>query len=236
MPTLNENPAVAGFQKYFNNHSRYSPFRADKRTSGSKRWTLNTLQVSFVVNSDGKVENVKFDDLNEEQKKSNERCGITGKDLEAVQSEIERLLLETAWTPGRQDEKDVTVLMRIKVGFILLEHEMTGNHEDIFTIVEDMPLFDGKPAETGFRDYVTKNVTYPKEAQEKEISGMVLVEFVIDTDGSLVDAKVVRSVDPLLDAEALRVISSSPKWTPGKQRGKIVNVKYTFPVRFRLNN
>ena len=108
--------------------------------------------------------------------------------------------------------------------------------EEVFTIVEDMPLFNGKPAEEGFRDYVTKNTSYPAVAQENGISGMVLVQFTINQQGDLVDASVVRPVDPLLDAEALRVIKSSPKWTPGKQRGKTVKVKYTFPVRFRLNN
>jgi len=108
--------------------------------------------------------------------------------------------------------------------------------EEVFTIVEDMPSFNGKPAEEGFRDYVAKNTQYPAVAQENGISGMVLVEFTINQQGDLTDAKIVRPVDPLLDAEALRVIKSSPKWTPGKQRGKTVKVKYTFPVRFRLNN
>ncbi len=108
--------------------------------------------------------------------------------------------------------------------------------EEVFTIVEDMPLFNGKPAEEGFREYVGKNTVYPAVAQENGISGRVFVEFTINQKGELVDAKVMRSVDPLLDAEALRVIRSSPKWTPGKQRGKTVKVKYTFPVQFKLNN
>ena len=108
--------------------------------------------------------------------------------------------------------------------------------EEIFFIVEDMPTFNGKPADEGFRDYVAANTVYPPVAAENGISGRVLVEFTIDQQGNLVDAKVVRSQDPLLDTEALRVIRSSPKWTPGRQRGKTVKVKYTFPVRFRLNN
>ena len=108
--------------------------------------------------------------------------------------------------------------------------------DEIFTIVEDMPLFNGKTAEEGFREYVTKNTQYPAVAQENGISGRVFIEFTINQQGDLVDAKVMRGVDPLLDAEALRVIRSSPKWTPGKQRGKTVKVKYTFPVLFRLNN
>ena len=107
--------------------------------------------------------------------------------------------------------------------------------DEIFIIVEDMPLFNGEPAETGFRDYVVKNAVYPQETQDNGISGVVFVQFVIDTDGSLIDAKIMRGVDPLLDTEALRVIRSSPQWTPGKQRGKIVKVQYVFPVTFRLN-
>jgi protein TonB len=108
--------------------------------------------------------------------------------------------------------------------------------EQVFTIVEDMPLFNGKVAEEGFREYVGKNTDYPPVAQENGISGRVFVEFTINQKGELVDAKITRGVDPLLDAEALRVIRSSPKWTPGKQRGKTVKVKYTFPVVFKLNN
>ena len=106
----------------------------------------------------------------------------------------------------------------------------------VFTIVEDMPLFNGKVAEEGFRDYVLKNTQYPAVAQENGISGRVFVEFTINQRGELVDAKITRGVDPLLDAESLRVIRSSPAWTPGKQRGKNVKVKYTFPVVFKLNN
>ncbi len=94
--------------------------------------------------------------------------------------------------------------------------------EQVFTIVEDMPLFNGKPAEEGFREYVGKNTQYPAVAQENGISGRVFVEFTINQRGELVDAKVVRPVDPSLDNEALRVVRSSPKWTPGKQLGKTV--------------
>jgi TonB family protein len=110
----------------------------------------------------------------------------------------------------------------------------SNRNEERFQIVEVMPLFKGKPAEKGFRDYVDSNIKYPKEAKENHISGDVLVEFTIDVDGSLVDAKVVRSVHPLLDVEALRVIQSSPKWTPGKLKRKPVEVRYTFPVNFKL--
>ena len=98
-----------------------------------------------------------------------------------------------------------------------------------------LPLFNGKLVEEGgFKEYVNSNLIYPKEAQKNGITGRVIVEFTIDVDGALVDAKVVRSLHPLFDAEALRVIQSSPKWTPGTNRKKPVEVKYNFPVDFKL--
>ena len=239
MPTLNGKSAIEGCRVYFNENSRYSPTRKDWRENGSKRSVYRSQQVSFVVNSEGKVENIQFD-LDEEQKQKVKNAGITDKDLKAVQSEIKRVLSSTTWTPGRQDEKDVSVLMKIRVGYLLLEHEISGKptdayYNEVFDLVDDMPTFDGKPAETGFRDYVVKNVMYPAAAQENGIQGMVVISFIINQDGSLVDAKIERSVDPLLDAEALKVVNSSPKWTPGKKDGRLVRVGYTFPGRFRIN-
>jgi len=105
-----------------------------------------------------------------------------------------------------------------------------------FITVEEKPLFNGKDAEEAFRDWVYKNTIYPTAAQEIGISGRVFVSFTIDRTGQLVDIQVTRGVDPLLDDEALRVIKTSPKWTPGMQRGKPVKVTYTFPFLFKLNN
>ena len=82
--------------------------------------------------------------------------------------------------------------------------------------------------------YLAKSIKYPIIAQENGIQGRVSCAFVVNKDGSIVDAEVVRGVDPSLDKEALRVINSMPKWSPGKQRGKPVRVKYTVPVTFRL--
>lgn len=104
--------------------------------------------------------------------------------------------------------------------------------EEIFEVVEEMPEFPGGPAE--MMKYLNNNIRYPTIAQENGIEGRVIVQFVVNSDGSIVDANVVRSVDPFLDKEALRVINSMPKWKPGKQRGKSVRVKYTLPVMFRL--
>ena len=105
--------------------------------------------------------------------------------------------------------------------------------EQAFDVVEQMPQFSG--GMKALMDYLSTNISYPKEAHKKEIQGRVLVRFVVEKDGSISNAEVVKSVDPLLDAEALRVISSMPNWIPGKQNGKAVRVKYTIPITFNLN-
>ena len=106
--------------------------------------------------------------------------------------------------------------------------------EDVaFIIVEDMPKFQGGDQNT-FRTWIQQNLKYPEIAAENGISGKVYVNFVVNKSGDVVDAKVVRGVDPSLDQEALRVVRSSPKWTPGKQRGKPVKVQFTFPIVFVL--
>ena len=105
--------------------------------------------------------------------------------------------------------------------------------QEIFEVVEQMPEFpNGGMA--GLMQYLSKNIKYPAIAQENGTQGRVTVQFVVNADGSIVDAKVIRGVDPYLDKEALRVINSMPKWKPGMQRGKAVRVKYTVPVMFRL--
>jgi len=104
----------------------------------------------------------------------------------------------------------------------------------IFMIVEEMPEFPGGQAE--MMSFIFKNLKYPDAAKENGIQGRVTCSFVINKDGTIVDAEVVRGIDASLDKEALRVINSMPKWKPGKQRGKPVRVKYNLPVNFRLQN
>lgn len=104
--------------------------------------------------------------------------------------------------------------------------------QTIFTVVEEMPQFPG--GETELLKFINKGIKYPIIAQENGIQGRVICSFVVNRDGSVVDAEVMRGVDPSLDKEALRVIGTMPKWTPGKQRGKPVRVKYTVPITFRL--
>ena len=101
-----------------------------------------------------------------------------------------------------------------------------------FDVVEQMPQFPGGPA--ALMEFLSKNVKYPQEAYKNGIQGRVIVTFVINKDGSISDAKVVKSVAPQLDEEALRVVHSMPNWIPGRQNGEPVNVKYTVPITFKL--
>ena len=122
--------------------------------------------------------------------------------------------------------------VEIKYVPVAVEEE-EPEEQTIFEVVEQMPEFpNGGMA--GLMQYLSKNIKYPTIAQENGTQGRVTVQFVVNRDCSIVDAKVLRGVDPYLDKEAIRVISSMPKWKPGMQRGKAVRVKYTVPVMFRL--
>ena len=121
----------------------------------------------------------------------------------------------------------------MSLDLVVFEEEEEASEEEVFVIVEDMPGFKGGDLNE-FRNWVFKNLKYPQIAQENGISGRVFVQFAVNSKGNVVDVKVVRGVDPALDAEAVRVIKSSPKWTPGKQRGRPVKVQFTFPVVFVL--
>lgn len=110
--------------------------------------------------------------------------------------------------------------------------EEEPEEQTIFEVVEQMPDFPGGMA--ALMQFLGKNIKYPTIAQENGTQGRVIVQFVVNKDGSIVDPRVVKSVDPYLDKEALRVIGTMPKWKPGMQRGKPVRVKYTVPVMFRL--
>lgn len=109
---------------------------------------------------------------------------------------------------------------------------MTSTDDDVYDVVEKMPEFPGGMAE--LMKYLSSNIKYPVEAHKAGIQGRVVVSFVVNKDGTVKDAKIVRSVDKSIDAEALRVISAMPKWLPGYQNGKAVKVRYTVPVTFRL--
>jgi protein TonB len=102
----------------------------------------------------------------------------------------------------------------------------------VFDVVEQMPSYPGGMG--ALMQYLSSHIKYPVIAEENGIQGRVICTFVVERDGSITDVRIAKSVDPSLDKEAMRVVSSMPKWIPGKQNGSAVRVKYTLPVTFRL--
>ena len=126
-----------------------------------------------------------------------------------------------------EDDKNKEVVIAAPVAAPVEEEDNV-----VFQVVETMPAFPG--GDQALFKFLGENVKYPVIAQENGIQGRVICQFVVNKDGSIVDVEVVRPVDPSLDKEAIRVIKSMPNWSPGKQRGKSVRVKYTLPVNFKL--
>ena len=189
---------------------------------------------NFVVNKDGSISEVTI---------------VRGQDPMLDAEAIRVISSMPNWEPGTQRGEAVRVRFTLPVIFRLengkdakdQEHGNDGvisitakpAKEEIFVVVEQQPEFPGgTPA---MMNYLGENVKYPVEAQKNKIQGRVIVNFVVNKDGSLSDFKVVRGQDPLLDAEAIRVISTMPNWKPGMQRGQTVKVRYTLPIVFRLN-
>ena len=195
--------------------------------------------INFVIEKDGSVSTVKV------------LRGIGGGcDEEAVRA-VSSL---PKWKPGIQKGKPVRVSYQIPILFKLdnaqkaqdqdpkKEKQMVGEVEKmvpygpdkngVYQIVEEMPQYPG--GETAMMEYVAKNVVYPKEAQEKGISGRVFVGFIVEKDGSIGEVKLLRGIGGGCDEEAIRVIKGMPKWKPGKQEGKPVRVSYQMPINFKL--
>jgi TonB family protein len=227
-----------------------------KGLSGFKDWAMDHLiypkeakeqgiegivYVEFVVNKKGGVTNVII-------KKGADPL-LNAEALRVVNS-------SPAWIPGKQRGQVVNVAFVFPVKFSLQEPEKAEPAEEvipaekikqdepvakeeipegeIFFIVEDMPIFPHDSLESidAFREFVIKHLEYPEIAGEKGIGGKVFVEFVVNKKGDVTNVTIKRGADPLLDAEAIRVVKSSPQWIPGKQRGKEVNVAFTFPIMF----
>ncbi|MBO8445078.1 MAG: energy transducer TonB [Bacteroidetes bacterium] len=114
-----------------------------------------------------------------------------------------------------------------------VEEEVVEEEAIPFQLVEEKPSFMGGDA-NAFSKWVNERLVYPEIAKENGVSGRVTLQFTVETDGRVTNVKVLRGVDPSLDKEAVRVVSMSPKWKPGKQRDRAVKVTYTFPVIFQL--
>jgi TonB family protein len=125
------------------------------------------------------------------------------------------------------------ILSLLLVAFAVPPVSAQKSEEDFYVKVETMPTFNGGDLLT-FRNWVFQNIVYPKKAQKNGIQGRVLVQFVIDTQGTITEINVLQTPDNSLSDEVVRILKSSPKWTPGIQDGKAVRVKYTLPVDFRI--
>ena len=109
---------------------------------------------------------------------------------------------------------------------------VSQKNDDVFDIVEQMPEYPG--GMQALMEFLKENIKYPEDAQKQKVEGRVLVKFVVETDGSITNLEVVKHAFPSLDAEAVRVLSAMPKWTPGKQKGQVVRVKFVVPINFNL--
>ena len=151
--------------------------------------------------------------------------------LDIVDNEI---LIDNNIVFSTEDHKNMGVEIRdIITSTSVGVEENIEDEEIMYVVVEDKPLFQGKEA-NAFTAWVNSRIVYPEAATENGVQGRVTLSFIIDVDGSLKDIQVVRAVDPELAAEAVRVVSSSPKWTPGRQQDRAVRVRYSFPVMFQL--
>jgi protein TonB len=129
-------------------------------------------------------------------------------------------------------EADQNTEVQEYVAPVRVEEEESAEETQIFMVVESMPEFPG--GEPALYKYLAENIKYPQMAKESGIQGRVFVTFVVERDGSVTDVRVLRGIGGGCDEEAIRVVQSMPRWTPGKQRGKSVRVQYNLPVKFTL--
>ena len=216
---------MPGLMKYLSANIRYPE-------AAHKDGTQGRVTVQFVVGKDGSIGNVSI---------------LRGVDP-ALDAEAIRVISGMPkWKPGTQKGEPVNVKYTVPVMFRLTPEPVEKIDEmivvgyrnpdapvtgEVYETVDKMPEFPG--GMTGLMQHLSKNIRYPAEAHTNNIQGRVVVSVIINTEGKVTNAKIVQGVAPSLDAEALRVTGTMPDWTPGTKDGKPVNVKYTFPVVFRL--
>ena len=127
----------------------------------------------------------------------------------------------------------VALMMFVLLFSFMTSTAQTKKNDMVFDVVEVMPQFPG--GQIAMLQYLMKNIKYPEQAMKEGIQGRVTVRFIVEKDGSISDVKPVLSVHPLLNKEAVRVVKSMPKWSPGKQNGKPVRVQLIVPIMFKLN-
>jgi len=127
----------------------------------------------------------------------------------------------------------VALMMLVLLFSFMTSTAQTKKNDMVFDVVEVMPQYPG--GQIAMLKYLMENIKYPEQAMKKGIQGRVAVSFIVEKDGSISDVKPILSVHPLLNKEAVRVVESMPKWSPGKQHGKPVRVRFNVPVMFKLN-
>ena len=126
----------------------------------------------------------------------------------------------------------VALMMLVLLFSFMTSTAQTKKNDMVFDVVEVMPQFPG--GQIAMLQYIMKNIKYPEQAMKEGIQGRVAVRFIVEKDGSISDVRPILSVHPLLNKEAVRVVESMPKWTPGKHNGKPVRVRFNLPVMFKL--
>lgn len=127
----------------------------------------------------------------------------------------------------------VALMMLVLLFSFTTSTAQTKKNDMVFDVVEVMPQYPG--GQIAMLKYIMENIKYPEQAMKEGIQGRVTVSFIVEKDGSISNVRPVLSVHPLLDKEAVRVVKSMPKWSPGKQNGKPVRVRFNVPVMFKLN-
>jgi bla regulator protein blaR1 len=216
MPTFNGGDPKIEFRKFIGTNLRYPESAAKNKISGR-------VIVQFAIDELGKVVDPVV-----------VRSVDPALDIEAL-----RLVKSSlGWTAGKQGGKTVKVMLTIPINFVINEKtdkEITGptsTEEEVFYVVEDMPRFPGdNPA---LKTYIYSKLEYPAKLKKKGISGEVNVQFLVTSSGELRDIKAVHSTHKEFEAPAMEVFKGMPKWNPGKQRGKAVNVNVVVPVKFNI--
>lgn len=207
-----------------------------------KKGTQGRVTVQFVVEKDGSIANAKV---------------LRGVDPDLDKEAVRVVSVMPKWKPGTQKGEAVRVKYTVPVMFRLTEDNTQVKYAPIENKIDEMVVVGYAPEETTYPEEVTvfevvekmpeypggmsammafisKNIKYPVAAQKAKIQGRVVIQFIVDKEGNIICPRVIRGADPLLDAEAIRLTTIMPKWKPGMQRGQAVNVKYTVPIMFRL--
>lgn len=127
----------------------------------------------------------------------------------------------------------VALMILVLLFSFMTSTAQTKKNNMVYDVVEVMPQYPG--GQIAMLKYIMENIKYPKQIMEEGIQGRVTVSFIVEKDGRVSNVRLLRSVQPSLDKEAIRVVKSMPKWTPGKQNGKPVRVRFNLPVMFKLN-